>query len=567
MDDQSGHQLLKQDQGGQLDRHLALLARMTQEFTTSLNIEETLNNAIAQMMDYMNAEAASIFLLENEDTELVCRACAGPIDLIGLRLASDQGIIGSTVKQNQVQIVRDVSTDPDFTAQVDEQTGFTTRSILCAPLTVKDKKLGAIELINKKTDDGLFAIDDQHILTSLAASAALAIHNAAMATALVEQERIQRELELAREIQGNLLPEPRGNGFPVHGYNLPMREVSGDFYDYFSLADGRIVFNLADVSGKGMNAALLMAKTSSLFHCLGKTQTSPGLLLAMINNEVHENSTRGMFVTMIGGIYDPASGEITLANAGHQPPLLQHADGRFEEIPGQAPPLGILPDLEFPESSLQLSDSSLYLYTDGVTEAQQDGHMLGEEGLQAMINSHRGKPAAARLEAMLASLQREGRLLLDDVTVLVIEAVKATPSLHLHIPAKPNKLKYIRDCARETVLAAGSPVEQAESIVLAISEATSNIIRHAYGHEDGEMELDISVDNSAKPAQLLIVLRDYANTVDIDDIRSRALDDVRPGGLGVHFMRQLMDSLVYTVPEDGRGNRLEMRITINEKDR
>ena len=144
----------KQEHDNKLDQHLALLARMSQEFTTSLDIEETLHNAIVQMMDYMNAEAASIFLLENNDTELVCRACAGPIELLGLRLAADQGIIGHTVKQNQIQMVLDVSADPDFTAQVDEQTGFTTRSILCAPLTVMDKKLGAIELINKKTDDG-----------------------------------------------------------------------------------------------------------------------------------------------------------------------------------------------------------------------------------------------------------------------------------------------------------------------------------------------------------------------------------------------------------------------------
>jgi sigma-B regulation protein RsbU (phosphoserine phosphatase) len=454
--------------------------------------------------------------------------------------------------------VRDVSTDPDFTAQVDEQTGFTTRSILCAPLTVKDKKLGAIELINKKTDDGLFATDDQHMLTALASSAALAIHNAAMASALIEQERIQHELELAREIQGNLLPDPQGPESPVHGYNLPMREVSGDFFDYFSLPDGRIVFNLADVSGKGMNAALLMAKTSSLFHCLGKTQTAPGKLLAMVNNEVHENSTRGMFVTMVGGIYDPASGEITLANAGHQPPLFQHADGRFEEIQGAAPPLGILPGVEYTETSLQLGDGTLYIYTDGVTESQQDGEMLGEEGLMDMISAHRDKPVAARLSAILASLRREERELHDDVTILVLEKPGPVPSLSIRTTAKPRIIKELRGAARETALAAGSSSEQARSIMLAISEAASNVIKHAYGHEDGEMELDISVEWP----QLVIVLRDYADTVDVNEIRSRALDDVRPGGLGVHFMQQLMDSLSYTVPKDGRGNRLEMRITI-----
>jgi len=553
-----------EQQATTLDQQLALLARMTQEFTTSLDIEDTLNNAIKQMMEYMHAEAASIFLLENDDTELVCRTCAGPIQLTGLRLPADHGIIGNTVKQNKVQMVLDVSTDPDFTAQVDEQTGFTTRSILCAPLTVKDKKLGAIELINKKSDNGLFVEDDQHILTALAASAALAIHNAAMASALIEQERIQHELELAREIQANLLPTAEPDDFSVHGYNLPMREVSGDFYDYFSLPDGRIVFNLADVSGKGMNASLLMAKTSSLFHCLGKTQTSPGLLMKMINNEVHENSTRGMFVTMVGGIFDPASNEILLANAGHQPPMLQYADGHFEEILGQSPPLGIMPDVEFPETSFNLDNGTLYIYTDGVTESQQDGKMLGEEGFQSMINAHRDKPVTARIAAMFESLQREGRELHDDVTVLVIENKPQTPSLSLTVPAKASYLKQLRDSARDVVMTAGSNKEQADSIILAISEAASNVIKHAYKDDEGNIELNIHVDTHITPSQLVITLRDYAETIDINEIRSRALDDVRPGGLGVHFMKQLMDNLVYTVPEDGRGNRLEMRITINE---
>ncbi|MGD8514991.1 MAG: SpoIIE family protein phosphatase, partial [Granulosicoccaceae bacterium] len=397
MAEQEVQDLLEQERDGRMERQLALLARMSQEFASSLDIDDTLDNAIEQMLVYMNAEAASIFLLENDDTELVCRASAGPIDLNGLRLAADQGIVGQTVQDNHVHMVRDVSNDPNFTTQVDQQTGFTTRSILCAPLTVKDRQLGAIEVINKRSDDGLFASDDQHMLTALASSAALAIHNAAMAGALVEQERIQRELELAREIQANLLPAPPGDSFPVHGMNVPIREVSGDFFDYFMLDDGRIVFNLADVSGKGMNAALLMAKTSSLLHCLGKTVTEPGRLLSLVNNEVCENTTRGMFVTMIGGIYNPADHSVVLANAGHQPALLHHRNGESEWIQGSSPPLGIVPGIEIPETTLQLDGHALYLYTDGVTEAEQDDTMLGEEGFLALVEAHADKSATARL--------------------------------------------------------------------------------------------------------------------------------------------------------------------------
>jgi len=544
---------------GQLESHLALLAKMSQEFASSLDIDETLNNAIKQMMDYMDAEAASIFLLENNDSELVCRACAGPTKLIGLRLGAEQGIVGRSVQDNRVQMIRNVDEDPNFTAQVDEQTGFTTRSILCAPLVVKDIKIGAIELINKRSSDGLFAINDKHTLIALASSAALSIHSAAQAAALVEQQRIQRELELAREIQANLLPEPLGNDFPVHGLNLPMLEVSGDFYDFLVLDDDRILFNLADVSGKGINAALLMAKTSSLFHCLGKTINAPGQLLAMINNEICENTTRGMFVTLIGGIFDPHSRSITLANAGHHPPLMQHQNGRFEEIAcGEMPPLGIIPNLEFPEYPLNLDQDSLYLYTDGVTEAYLDGEMLGEHGLQTLIAQHQGKPISERLKDIINSLQQDEQSLHDDVTMMIIEAT-TSPLLTESFPAESSKLKDIRNVMQTTLKQAGCSIEQTEGIVLAVSEAAANIIQHAYADcPDGRIDLVIHMNNN----ELTVVLRDYAAPIDISSVTPRALQEIRPGGLGTHFMQQLMDNLVYTVPTDGIGNRLEMRIKI-----
>src|SRR6185295_16982140 len=132
------------------------------------------------------------------------------------------------------------------------------------------------------------------------------ISNARLADQLVEQERIKRELELASEIQRSLLPQA-DETLPIFGINRPIREVSGDFYDFFELPDGTVAFCLGDVSGKGMNAALLMAKTASLFRCLGKTIRDPARLLTILNREVQETASRGMFVTMIAGLYEPST--------------------------------------------------------------------------------------------------------------------------------------------------------------------------------------------------------------------------------------------------------------------
>ena len=216
--------------GHSLDDQLALLAEVVQSFASSLDVDETLHNAIEKFIQYLSAEAASIFLLSEDKSELVCRACAGPVDITGLRLPATAGIVGKTVMTRSSQFVRDVRLDPAFAQNVDKDTGFETRSILCAPLMVQENCIGALELINKKIDDGLFDKRDENILVALASTAALAIHNARMANRLIIQERMQKELELAREIQEGLLPAKPMEDYPVQGMNIPAREVSGDFF-------------------------------------------------------------------------------------------------------------------------------------------------------------------------------------------------------------------------------------------------------------------------------------------------------------------------------------------------
>jgi len=405
-----------------LEEQLAQLADVTQCFASSLNIRETLQNAIRQFLIYLDAEAASIFLLENDNTRLVCMDSAGPVDITGISLSADQGIVGNTVQTKACQMIRDVSKDSNFSKSVDEKSGFVTKSILCAPLLVQDHCIGALELINKKSEDGLFDERDQHLLLALASAAALAIHNARMASALVEQERLRKELELAREIQERLLPLAREDDFPVAGMNYPAREVSGDFYDFFRREDGKIYFNLADVSGKGMNAALLMAKASSLLHHLAKSIDDAGEILARVNDELCETVSHGMFITIVNGFVDPSRGEITLANAGHQPPLYHYPDGRFEEIPALAPPIGILPEIEFPQTTLAMNGGSLYLFTDGVTEAQDnDLQQLETEGLIRLIEANLQHRVRDRLENIIAGIRRPGIEQRDDITLMVID--------------------------------------------------------------------------------------------------------------------------------------------------
>ncbi|HEY9199706.1 MAG TPA: HDOD domain-containing protein [Gammaproteobacteria bacterium] len=248
--------------------------------------------------------------------------------------------------------------------------------------------------------------------------------------ALAERDRyaaeLNRELQLAREVQRSLMPRDSDDCAGFYGVNTAARELSGDFYDYFPTPAGTIPFCIADVSGKGMNAALLMAKVSSLFRCLSKTVADPAALLGQLNREIAETSVRGMFVTMIAGVYDPRSGRLRLANAGHLPALFQPADGGLmQEFPADGPPLGVLNDSVFVTRELQADAGVLYLYTDGLVEARTAaGDELGLDGLKALIRRHVDMPAAQRARQLLDAV-RDAEVR-DDLTALVISGGERT---------------------------------------------------------------------------------------------------------------------------------------------
>lgn len=405
------------------DQYLDLIAEMGQDFAASRDIGHTVRRGLVRIAEAVEAEAASVFLSDDETGEIVCHACAGPVDISGLRLPAGTGIVGKTIAEGRARLVRDVRRNPDFQEAVDARTGFVTRSILCAPMTAAGRCLGAIEVVNKRAGR-LFGAADSRLLEALGASAALAVSHARLTAAMIKQEAVRRELELAAEIQRGMLP-PNLDDVPLWGINLPARAVSGDFFDILPLGGGKFAFSIGDVSGKGINAALLMAKTSSLFRCLAKTMESPGRLLAAVNAELCETGMMGMFVTMAAGVFDQASGTVLLASAGHEPAVVHRAGaGGFEVLPPHAPPLGIAADLigpAVPEDRLALGDGCLYLFTDGLTEcALGDGGMLGSDGVRDLIERYADLQPAQRVAALAARVSRPDAAVRDDLTLLLV---------------------------------------------------------------------------------------------------------------------------------------------------
>jgi sigma-B regulation protein RsbU (phosphoserine phosphatase) len=555
--------------------YVELLAGVMDEFARSSDLNASLNAALVRITEAMDAESAALFLLEGEigdaHARLVCHASVGPDPVTGLSLPASAGIVGRAVSSGTTQLVEDARKDPDFVPPPRFGSKYEIRSLMCAPLAVRGEKLGAVEVINRRGGRGLFDARDREALEALAAAAAFAISNTRLAQSLMSQARMKRELELAATVQRNLLPPPQDVGAAIHGLSVPARGVSGDFYDILPLGSDRTAFALADVSGKGMNAALIMVKAATLFRSFGKTIDDPGRLLARIQDELIETMSLGMFVTMVVGVYDSRSREVRFSNAGHEPPLLRDGGGRYTAFPAEDPPLGIISRLEngrYRETHLTLNDDSLYFFTDGCTEGRQpDGSMLGVEGVRRLIDRHAGQAPAVRLARVAAHLTQTGEDLRDDVTLLVIEGGEArcaAPARERRrrgsslliaqtIPAHVGQLRVVRRLVEAASRQVGATEDWARDLALAVDEACQNIIRHGYG---GECEARIELRMRRLRGRVIVELVDFAPPVAEDKCKGRSLEDLRPGGLGVHFMHALTDRVRFLRPPPGAGNRL-----------
>ena len=407
-------------------KDLAIVTQMNQEFAKSLDLKETLQNSLEVIIKRINAQAANIFLIDEKKQTFQCIASKHQAYLEDFEIPITQGVMGKAAVMKKCIRVGDVRKDvreiAEFYFDLDNKTNFTTYSVLCSPLIVSNDCIGVIHCLNKKTNNKLFEENDRKLLETLSGPAALAIRNAKMAKDLVDKNRMQKEIEIVGEIQKTLLSQNIKGNFPIAGINIPAKVVSGDFYNFAELTKGVYGFGVADVSGKGIKSSLLMSKASSLYRCLSKTNFSAADLLNVLNSEICETTSRGMFVTMLIGIYDSNKKELRLANAGHEPPLIYSEDGNFSNVEDAGPPLGIAPKFKFKETKINFSNSSMYIFTDGITEIKDiNGNMLESDGFKNYIQKYQNVTNHERLHKIVEDIIKSGRVQRDDLTIVVVD--------------------------------------------------------------------------------------------------------------------------------------------------
>ncbi|MBT6378013.1 MAG: SpoIIE family protein phosphatase [Flavobacterium sp.] len=409
------------------NQDLEIISQMNQEFALSLDLNETLQTALKVIIQRINAKAANVFLIDDKKKLFECIASVGQNYLEEYSIPITDGVMGKSVAQKKCIRVGDVRKDvreiAEFYFDLDNKTNFTTYSVLCAPLIAANECIGVIHCLNKKSENNLFEEEDRNLLETLAAPAAFAIRNAKMAKEMIEQNKTQKEIEIVGEIQQSLLSKNKEENFPIAGINIPAKIVSGDFYNFIDLGEGRYGFGVADVSGKGIKSSILMSKASSLYTCLSKTIFSPAELISLLNNEICETISRGMFVTMLIGVYDSNQKTLTLSSAGHEPPLILDKTENFTTFEDSGPPLGVMAKFKFTETTIPFSDSSIYIFTDGITEIKDpNGEVLGAEGFRDYIKKYQSTPNNQRLKKIIDDIISSGKIQKDDLTIVVIDS-------------------------------------------------------------------------------------------------------------------------------------------------
>lgn len=300
------------------------------------------------------------------------------------------------------------------------------RSLMCVPLWNNREVIGLL-YVDSRQRAGLFTEIDLNVLTFLANVAAVKIENARLFEHALAAETMKQELETAAEIQSHLLPQdgPTIPGFQLDGISRPCRAVGGDYYDYFSLPEGRQGFTIGDVAGKGMPAALLMCSLQASLQALTELNLSPEETTARLNRLLCRKIPANRFVTFFYGILDPRTRTLIYTNAGHNPPVVLRADGGLERLLPGGPPLGFFDASTYHSGQVVLEPNDFIVcYSDGVTEARSPA---GEEfGEQSLINLVRAKSSATPADVVSSVFDaldelHAGTTPGDDLTLVVLK--------------------------------------------------------------------------------------------------------------------------------------------------
>jgi sigma-B regulation protein RsbU (phosphoserine phosphatase) len=410
----------------QLINEMSALHELGRSIESSQNLDKLLRYLTEKCMKLMNGEAASLMLLDRGRRELQFKVALGPKSnkVKPFRLKLGHGIAGWVAQHGEPILIPDAYSDPRFDPSFDKRSGFRTRSYLCAPLIYKKKVQGVLTVLNR-LDYEPFTESDQELLSTFASQAALAIVNSRLLHTAIEKERLDKELQVASQIQQLLLPQdlPKIAGLDIAATYIPCKEVSGDFFDVIRLNENEYVLIVADVSGKSIPGALLVSTMQATLKAYFEYSHDLLSVIVNLNRRIMQQTTPDRYITFFFGIYNTQNNSFRYINAGHNPPILLSADNSIAELRTGGIFLGSLPWNYEQETIALPPDSVLLMYSDGLTEAMNSREEeFGEQRLKELLIMNHRKTAANIRQAILDGVNDfvNGQPFQDDFTLIVL---------------------------------------------------------------------------------------------------------------------------------------------------
>ncbi len=412
---------------------LALISKVGITLLSSSTLEQTLEQIVSLVFEAVPADRC-LLMMRDEGSEELKVAVARLRDRVGEvgEIRVSRNVMDEVVIKGKSVLTSDAQHDPRFASGTVVLQG--VRSVLAVPLGVAEKVFGII-YADSPIAEGRFTEDHLKVLTTLASVAAIRVENARLMEARLQQERLERELQLAMEIQQRFQPTapPIVPGYEFQGISFPCYEIGGDYYDFIQRDDGRLVIALGDVSGKGTAAALLMSSLHAAIHAQTGSHDTLVETISAVNRYLADNIPPNRFVTLFYAELDPESGAVSFLNAGHNPPLIVHAAGTVEQLASGGLPLGIKANADYREgrTTMQMGDV-LVIYSDGVTEAASpSGEEFGPTRLYEVVSRNVEASAAGirdRIESALTKFS-QGTQAADDITLVIVKRQSATRQL------------------------------------------------------------------------------------------------------------------------------------------
>jgi len=406
-------------------KELSLLYEISSLLTSAVDVDELLNLIARIVVEKLGVKACSVRLLDEETGEMVLKAVYGLS-----REYIDKGPVvvwksplKDVIMKGETVYIEDASTDPRV-QYPEEARKEGIKSMLCLALMINGKPIGALSVYTDRPRR--FTIDEIWLLQSIANHAALAIQKARFYESLIQVERLHKELEIAAAIQERLLPKgaPEFEGIDAAGRNIPSQQVGGDYYDLIRITDDHLGIAIADVAGKSVPGAIMMASARAALRVNIENVYRVQDIITKLNRFLCADMLPYEFITLFYGVIEVSSLTLTYTNAGHNPPLIFRGDEVIELWKG-GPLLGVFPDVVYEEDQIQLLPGDiLVLYTDGITEAiNERDEIFGEERLREVVARNRDLPAEGILDGIFKAVEEfiGGEERPDDQTAVVVK--------------------------------------------------------------------------------------------------------------------------------------------------